>query len=73
MLLYKVIKMKTKYKNINYLVAIIINIFYIFLILPLYFFKENPLFCRYYFFILLTVYLCSYYKLYYKANSNENI
>jgi len=61
MLLFKFIFSKVK-KNekANYLTALLINIFYFLLILPLLFFYKNKMFCEIYFLILITVYLSSY-------------
>jgi UDP-N-acetylmuramyl pentapeptide phosphotransferase/UDP-N-acetylglucosamine-1-phosphate transferase len=61
MLLFKFIFSKVK-KNekANYLTALLINIFYFLLILPLLLFYKDKMFCEIYFLILITVYLSSY-------------
>ena len=48
----------------NYKTSIYINLIYLFLILPAFFFSEDGLFCRYYFFFLLIVYTYFYKILY---------
>ena len=52
----------------NYLTGLLINIFYIFLIMPLLFFYKDRIFCEIYFLILLIIYLFSY--LYFKEKKN---
>jgi UDP-N-acetylmuramyl pentapeptide phosphotransferase/UDP-N-acetylglucosamine-1-phosphate transferase len=61
MLFFKFIFSKVK-KNekANYLTALLINIFYFLLILPLLLFYKDKTFCKIYFLILITVYLSSY-------------
>jgi len=64
MLLYKNLLKKNKNKlNSNYIVSIYINLIYLLLITPGIIFMENGLFCRYYFFFLLFVYIYIYRKL----------
>ena len=64
MLLFKWIFSKVKNLNkANYLTGLLINIFYFFSILPLLFNYKNTTFCKIYFFILLNIYLLSYYLL----------
>ncbi len=56
----------SKVKNLNkanYLTGLFINIFYFLAILPLFFNYKNTTFCKIYFFILLNIYLLSYYIL----------
>ena len=66
MLFYKFLLKKNKKKLIsNYSVSIYINTIYLFLITPIFFFTGNGLFCRYYFFSLLIVYVY-FYKILYK-------
>ena len=48
----------------NYLTSLIINTVYLFLILPAFYFMENPLFSRIWFFSLLVIYTLIYAKLY---------
>ena len=47
----------------NYLTGLLINIFYIFMISPLLFKYKNMTFCKIYFFVLLNMYLISYFIL----------
>jgi UDP-N-acetylmuramyl pentapeptide phosphotransferase/UDP-N-acetylglucosamine-1-phosphate transferase len=64
MLFYKWIFYKLKNRNkANYLTGVFINIFYFIMILPLLFNYKNMTFCKIYFFILLNMYLLSYYVL----------
>ena len=61
MLLYKLLLKKNKTKlNSNYTVSIFINLIYLSLIIPGIIFINNGLFCRYYFFSLLIVYVYFY-------------
>jgi UDP-N-acetylmuramyl pentapeptide phosphotransferase/UDP-N-acetylglucosamine-1-phosphate transferase len=61
MLLYKLLFKKNKKKfNSNYTVSIYINLIYLTLIIPGIIFMDNGLFCRYYFFSLLIVYIYFY-------------
>ena len=48
----------------NYLTSLMINTVYLFLILPAFYFMENPLFSRIWFFSLLVIYTLIYAKLY---------
>ena len=68
MLLYKLLLKKNKTKlNSNYTVSIFINLIYLSLIIPGVFFMNNGLFCKYYFFSLLIIYVFFYKKLYEKV------
>jgi len=61
MFLYKFfLKKNTKKLKSNFKVTMYINSIYLLLILPVIFFMENGLFCRYYFFVLLAVYIYFY-------------
>ena len=69
MLFYKLLlKVRKKKLSSNYFVSIYINIIYLFLITPVFFFTDNGLFCRYYFFLLLIIYIYFYKMLYRKVN-----
>ena len=58
---YKFLLKKNKSKkNLNYKVAIYINTTYLLLIIPAFTFMHNGLFCRYYFFLLLLIYIFIY-------------
>ena len=64
MLLYKFLLKKNKKKlSSNYTVSIYTNLIYLLLIIPGIIFIKNGLFCRYYFFFLLFVYIYIYRKL----------
>ena len=68
MLLYKLLLKKNKTKlTSNYTVSIYINLIYLLLIIPGIIFMNNGLFCRYYFFLLLIVYVYFYKILYEKT------
>jgi len=65
MFLYKLFLKKNKTKlNSNYSVSMYINFVYLLLIIPAIIFMENGLFCRYYFFSLLIIYIYFYNRLY---------
>jgi UDP-N-acetylmuramyl pentapeptide phosphotransferase/UDP-N-acetylglucosamine-1-phosphate transferase len=65
MKIYKLLLKKNKVKsNSNYTVSIYINLTYLLLIVPGILFMKDGLFCRYYFFSLLVVYIYFYKKLY---------
>ena len=65
MLLYKLLVKQNKKKiNSNYKVSIYLNLIYTFSIIPGIIFLENGLFCRYYFFSLLFLYIYFYKMLY---------
>ena len=67
MSLYKLILKKNSSKiTSNYLVTSYINLIYFLLIIPAIIFMNNGLFCRYYFFSLLIVYIFFYKTLYEK-------
>ena len=68
MLLYKFfLKRKKTNPNLHYTVSIYINLIYLSLIIPGIFFIKDGLFCRYYFFILLILYIYFYRMLYKKV------
>ena len=60
---YKISNIYGKNKG-NYLNSIIINLFYLILIVPGLYFSEDPQLSRYWFFILLLIYLIIYSRLY---------
>ena len=64
MLFYNFLKKSEKFKENNYLNSIIINSIYVCLILPVIFFHDNGLVCRYWFFSLMAIYMVFYYLLY---------
>ena len=63
MILFKILNKKHKFEKGNYLTSTIINFIYLILLLPLYKFKNNGIFCRYYFFSLIIFYIICYLKL----------
>ena len=60
---YKITKVFGKEKS-NFLNSIIINFSFLILILPGIYFSENPYLSRYWFFILLLIYMVIYFRLY---------
>jgi len=61
MIFFKFLFKKNRSKsNSNYQVSIYINIMFLLLVTPAFIFMHNGLFCRYYFFILLLVYIYFY-------------
>jgi UDP-GlcNAc:undecaprenyl-phosphate/decaprenyl-phosphate GlcNAc-1-phosphate transferase len=64
MLLFNWLVKKKKIKNSNHKTSIVINLSYLVLILPLQFFKNDGLFCRYWFFLLIILYSFVYFRLY---------
>lgn len=64
MLIYILISQKKILKSkLNYYTSIIINFLYFIFIIPLFFFRESNLFCKYYFLFLIFAYLVIYSKL----------
>jgi UDP-GlcNAc:undecaprenyl-phosphate/decaprenyl-phosphate GlcNAc-1-phosphate transferase len=64
MLLFNWLVKKKKIKNSNHKTSIVINLSYLVLVLPLQFFKNDGLFCRYWFFLLIILYSFVYFRLY---------
>ena len=64
MLLYNWISSSKKKKNANYLTSILINSSYLFLQIPLFYFQNNALISRYWFFSLIILYTIIYLRLY---------
>ena len=64
MLLYKWISHSKKKERANYLTSIIINSSYLFLQIPLFYFQNDGLISRYWFFSLLILYTIIYFRLY---------
>ena len=68
MFLYKLLLKQNKSKLVsNYTVSIYINLIYLLLIIPAIIFMQDGLFCRYYFFSLLAIYIYFYKMLYEKV------
>jgi UDP-GlcNAc:undecaprenyl-phosphate/decaprenyl-phosphate GlcNAc-1-phosphate transferase len=64
MLLYHWISSLNKKKNSNYLTSLLINLSYLFLQIPLFYFQNNALISRYWFFSLIILYTIIYFRLY---------
>jgi len=64
MLLYNFLEKSRKFKDSNYLNSVIINLIYMCVILPAFFFNDNGFVCRYWFFSLLALYIVFYSLLY---------
>ena len=64
MLSYLYLEKYKKFQDCNYLNSLVINIFYLSLILPAIFCHDNGIICRYWFFSLLALYMVFYYLLY---------
>ena len=60
MLLFNWLAKNKKIKDSNYLASTLINLGYIILIIPAVLLKDNALYCRYYFFLLILLYLLVY-------------
>ena len=63
MLSYKILKSKYPNKDCNYINSIIINLSYFILIIPTMLFKENGILCKYWFFLLIIIYILIYSRL----------
>ena len=63
MLSYKILKSKYPNKDCNYINSIIINLSYFILIIPSLLFKENGVLCKYWFFLLIIIYILTYSRL----------
>jgi len=72
MIFYQFLKKTKKISNANYKTGLLINIAYFILIIPTIYFKENGIFCRYYFFSQIFIYTVCYYYLS-NLKKNENI
>jgi UDP-GlcNAc:undecaprenyl-phosphate GlcNAc-1-phosphate transferase len=64
MLVYRWLFNLKKIKDANYLTALFINLGYLLLLIPLFYFKYDGLFSRYWFFLLIFIYSFIYYRLY---------
>jgi len=64
MLSYRWIKGLQIFKDCNYLNAALINIIYLAMISPALFLKDSTIFCKYWFFSLLFIYILFYVRLY---------
>ena len=64
MLSFKIIAKKYGRENGNFINSIIINLSYLLLIIPGFYFSENPSLSRYWFFLLIFIYMYIYSRLY---------
>jgi UDP-GlcNAc:undecaprenyl-phosphate/decaprenyl-phosphate GlcNAc-1-phosphate transferase len=64
MLLYKWVSSSKKKDSSNYLTSMLINSSYLFLQVPLFYFQNNALISRYWFFSLIILYTIIYFRLY---------
>mgnify|MGYP006076213025 FL=1 len=60
MLLYNFLSKSKKLANCNYKTSFLINLVFLILIIPVIYFYDNGIVCRYYFFFLIFIYTCSY-------------
>ena len=72
MLLYNWLANKKK-KNPNYLTSLLINLTYLLFQIPLFYFQNNGLISRYWFFLLIGVYMAVYFRLYSFSKKQINI
>ena len=63
MLFFSKISRKKKLSNPNFITGFYINLIYVLTLIPIFYFYNNNLFLKYYFFILITIYSACYYKL----------
>jgi UDP-N-acetylmuramyl pentapeptide phosphotransferase/UDP-N-acetylglucosamine-1-phosphate transferase len=63
MLFFSKIIRKKKLSNANFITGFYINVIYVLTLIPIFYFYNNNLFLKYYFFILITIYSLCYYKL----------
>ncbi len=64
MLFYKYLERSGKFIDSNYITSLFINLIYAFFTLPIIFFKNNGIVCRYWFFSLLILYIIFYLRIY---------
>ena len=64
MMLYSWLSSSKKIKNSNYLTSLLINSCYLFLQIPLFYFQNNALVSRYWFFLSIALYTITYFRLY---------
>ena len=62
MLIYKYLKIKS-IENANYKTSLIINFLFLMFVLPPFYYREDGVFCKIWFFLGLVFYMYSYYKL----------
>jgi len=73
MLLYNWLSNSKKIKKPNYLTALLINLTYLLLQVPLFYFQNNGLVSRYWFFLLIGFYTVVYFRLYSLSKKQINI
>ena len=64
MLVYRYLVDLRKFKDCNFLTSLIINVVYSLIIMPAFYYKNNGLFCKYWFILLIVVYLIFYSRIY---------
>ena len=64
MLLYGWLFNVKKIKNSNYLTSLLVNICYLFLLIPFFYFQHNGLISKFWFFLSITIYTIVYFRLY---------
>ena len=64
MLSYKYLKSLSKFKNCNHINSLLINFVYLLLIFPAFFLRNNAIFCKYWFFSVLILYILFYLRIY---------
>tara|TARA_B100000780_G_C21036155_1_gene415550 strand:+ start:27 stop:1097 length:1071 start_codon:yes stop_codon:yes gene_type:complete len=73
MLLYHLLRNSKKIKRSNYLTSVLINLGYLSFQIPLFYFKNDALFSRYWFFLLIAIYTVVYFRLYSLSKKQINI
>ena len=73
MLLYHFLRNSKKIKRSNYLTSVLINLGYLSFQIPLFYFKNDALFSRYWFFLLIAFYTVVYFRLYSLSKKQINI
>jgi len=63
MLIYRFVKKSKKNSEANYLTSVLINLTYLILIFPPFYFQNDGVFCKFYFFFLIFFYSSVYYYL----------
>jgi len=73
MLLYNLLASSKRIKKPNYLTSLLINLTYLSFQIPLFYFQNNALFSRYWFFLLIGLYTVVYLRLYSFSKKQINI
>jgi UDP-N-acetylmuramyl pentapeptide phosphotransferase/UDP-N-acetylglucosamine-1-phosphate transferase len=69
MLVYKMLSKCLGKKHVNYVTSILINASYFLAVLPLLYFRDEGLICRYWFFFQIFIYTALYFYLYRKTKA----